>query len=1040
MLNFILYPLGSNKNTELIKRISETENAFLVVPEQCAFEYEALYLSTLKSEKFHKIKILSFRTLCRYIFRNLGGLAGEYADETTKLITLRIAVNQVADRLSIYKKSISHIGFLQKLLELFSELKNADITPADFEEALPKATGNITSEKSTELNLIYSVYHGLLAGNFRDSLDDLAFAAEKVQFESLFEGTNIFFDEFSSFSSAQKQLMRTLMEDGANITVALTMSENKHDNRFFITNETKAELTTLANLAGIDIAEDFVVTETHILPMLNELSEIAFTHSDKTLPENDAVRAIVCENEYEETKRLFCEISRLVREENYRYKDIFVFCRNSELYLPIARGASKNWDVPIFTDARVPANNTPIMRVAKALIKLTATPSAGNFISVLKSADTKFNLDEICIFENYLFTWDIGSDALKNPFFAHPRGFCEEWTEDDRNTLEIAETIRQSLFDVCKVLSSAKSTQEYCRSLVSCLSTLGVDNTSANNKAPFELLQGILEKVVRFESVIKDEQLLELLTFTIDTADFGIIPKSSDCVSFGTPGRSIPINPKVVFILGANETDFPKFSENTTLLGESDRKVLIKAGLSLLPTDDKHLCGKEVSSALNAISASSERLCIMARRGDISGNQIGVSKIFNHFQVVENNSSDENMLYTKGTAFSYFAEHFTENTETVAALSTIFQNDNRLSALEHFHKKKAFALTDQDLLQKEFPDRLSLSPSRIEAFARCPFSYFCKYSLALSPRTRAELDALANGSLIHDLIYAVTKDFDNFLEFSIEELSDKIHTETTLLINSRFGTAAANPARFMFLIDRAKSAVFHLCLGLKTQFEGSRFTPAKFEVPIPPITLGEEDKKLSLVGKVDRVDTAEISGINYLRVIDYKSGGKEFSLADVNAGLSIQMSLYLSALLKSDEFKDFFPAGVLYTPTGKGSTDFVNKGRTIPEDKLKASFRSLYKQNGLVLDSPAMSVETENVKLKSDHLLSVSEFEKLDEFILKKIRELSARMFAGDIAPCPTSSEKSQSSPCAYCDYKNICQNEADHASPTPISKEDMLS
>ena len=1040
MLKFILSPIGGNKNAELIKRISETENAFLVVPEQCAFEYEALYLSTLKSEKFHKIKILSFRTLCRYIFRNLGGLAGEYADETTKLITLRIAINQVADRLNIYKKSILHIGFLQKLLELFSELKNADITPADFEEALPKVASSLSSGKSSELNLIYSVYHGLLAESFRDSLDDLAFAAEKVQFESLFDRANIFFDEFSSFSSAQKQLMRALLEDGANITVALTMSENKNDNRFFITNETKAELTALANLAGTDIAEDFIVTEMRIPPMLSELSKIAFTHSDKTLPENDSVQAIVCENEYEETKRLFCEISRLVREENYRYKDIFVFCRNSELYLPIARGASKNWDVPIFTDARVPANNTPIMRIAKALIKLTAAPSSGNFISVLKSADTKFSLDEICVFENYLFTWDIRSDALKNPFFAHPRGFCEEWSKDDTNTLEIAENIRQSLFDVCKTLSSAKSAQEYCQSLISALSTLKVDSASVDNKAPLELLQGILEKIVRFESVIKDEQLLDLLTFTIDTADFGIIPKTSDCVSFGTPGRSIPINSKVVFILGASETDFPKLSENTTLLGESDRKALIKAGLSLLPTDDKHLCGKEVLSALNAISASSERLYIMARKGDISGNQIGVSKIFNHLKVVKNSSDEKDMLNTKGTAFSYFAEHFTENTETVAALSTIFQSDSRLSALEHFHKKKAFALTDQKLLQKEFPDKLSLSPSRIEAFARCPFSYFCKYSLALSPRTRAELDALANGSLIHDLIYAVTKDFDNFLELSIEELSEKIHTETTLLINSRFGTAAANPARFMFLIDRAKSAVFHLCLGLKTQFEGSRFTPAKFEVPIPPITLKEGEKKLSLVGKVDRVDTAEINGVNYLRVIDYKSGGKEFSLADVNAGLSIQMPLYLSALLKSEEFKDFFPAGVLYTPTGKGNTDFVNKGREIPEDKLQASFRSLYKQNGLVLDSPAMSAETENVKLKSDHLLSVPEFEKLDEFILNKIQELSARMFAGDIAPCPTSSEKSQSSPCAYCDYKNICQNKADPASPTSISKEDMLS
>jgi|GEM_PF-5164657 ATP-dependent nuclease, subunit B len=1038
MLNFILYPPGGNKNSELIKRISNTENAFLVVPEQCAFEYEALYLSALKAEKFHKIKILSFRTLCRYIFRNLGGLAGEYADETVKLITLRLALNQAADRLCVYKKSISHMGFMQKLLELFSELKNADITPTGFENALPKIANSLSAEKASELNLIYSIYHGLLAESFRDSLDDLAFAAEKVELGNIFENTNIFFDEFSSFSSAQKQLMRALLEDGANITVALAEGE-KDDNRFFITKETKAELTELAALAGADVGQDFSVTETRFTtPLLAKLSKTAFTCSDQTLPENENVHAILCENEYEETKRLFCEITRLVRENGYRFKDIFVFCRDLELYLPIARGAGKSWNVPIFTDTRVPANNTPIMRAAKALVKLTADPSAANFISVLKSADTRFCLDDVCIFENYLFTWDLDGASLKNPFFAHPRGFCEEWTDADKKTLETAETIRESLFDIYKTLSKEKTTEKYCQSLTASLSILGVDSSSGDNKAPFELLQGIFEKIVRFENIIKDTELFDLLIFTIDTADFGIIPKTSDCVSFGTPGRSIPINPKAVFILGASETAFPAQGANTTLLGDSDRKALISAGLSLLPTDDKHLSGKEILSALTALSASTNRLYILARKGDISGNQIGVSKIFEHFQSVE--TTDKDALYTKDTAFSYFAEHYTENTDMIAALSLIFENDSRLSALEHFHKKKAFSLTDIALLQKEFPDKLSLSPSRIEAFARCPFSYFCKYSLALAPRTRAELDALANGSLIHDLIFAVTKDFDSFMTLSIEALSDKIHTETIRLINTRFGTVAANPARFMFLVDRAKSAVFRLCLGLKTQFEGSRFIPTKFEVSIPPITLEESGKKLSLVGKVDRVDTAEIDGVNYLRVIDYKSGGKEFSLSDVNAGLSIQMPLYLSALLKSAEFSDFFPSGVLYTPTGKGSTNFVNKGRELDDDKLKASLRNLYKQNGLMLDSPAMSGEIENVKLKSDHLFSISEFEKLDEFILEKIRKLSSRLFAGDIAPSPTAPEKSTASPCAYCDYKNICQNKAEPNSPTPISKEEMLS
>ena len=56
------------------------------------------------------------------------------------------------------------------------------------------------------------------------------------------------------------------------------------------------------------------------------------------------------------------------------------------------------------------------------------------------------------------------------------------------------------------------------------------------------------------------------------------------------------------------------------------------------------------------------------------------------------------------------------------------------------------------------------------------------------------------------------------------------------------------------------------------------------------------DVSVSLSGKVDRVDGYIKNGRLYLRVMDYKSGKKSFSLSDIWYGLNMQLIIYLYAL------------------------------------------------------------------------------------------------------------------------------------------------
>lgn len=84
------------------------------------------------------------------------------------------------------------------------------------------------------------------------------------------------------------------------------------------------------------------------------------------------------------------------------------------------------------------------------------------------------------------------------------------------------------------------------------------------------------------------------------------------------------------------------------------------------------------------------------------------------------------------------------------------------------------------------------------------------------------------------------------------------------------------------------------------------------------------DGQAVLSGFVDRVDTLDTPDGGYFRVIDYKTGHKEFDYTDLLCGQGLQMLLYLFAIERSKgshEAAGRKPAGVLYVP---GRVDVVS--------------------------------------------------------------------------------------------------------------------
>lgn len=109
---------------------------------------------------------------------------------------------------------------------------------------------------------------------------------------------------------------------------------------------------------------------------------------------------------------------------------------------------------------------------------------------------------------------------------------------------------------------------------------------------------------------------------------------------------------------------------------------------------------------------------------------------------------------------------------------------------------------------------------------------------------------------------------------------------------------------------------------LQCELRQSEFRPVAFELDVSeggnsPVIKTADGIEIYLRGVVDRIDIYEKDNEKYLRVIDYKTGTKTFSISSLLYGINMQMLIYMFSVTgKTGRFSDYTPAGVLYMPSG----------------------------------------------------------------------------------------------------------------------------
>ena len=1086
-LRIIYGKSGTGKSTyifnEIADRIKKGEDKiYIITPEQFSFTAEKKLLDTIESSSVISAEVLTFARMAYRVLKETGSATLTNLSSSGKSMLIYNILSKEKDNLKFIGKSSENIDMIGTQI---TEFKKHGITPENLKNVMESTEDKYLKSKLNDMFNVYEKYAEEISSRYIDENDNLTLLAERLELVHDFENATIYIDEFVGFTMQEYEIIKKLLRvtKEVNITVCTNdtaLSENKDTDIFYSNKQTLDRLFNLAKNEGVQI-ENSVLLEAEHRFKNGELSHLeqniyAFPYKKYT-GEIENIALFLSKNQYSEIEELAKEIVKLVRDKNYRYKDISVITKDLEGYSNLCKVIFAKYNIPVFIDEKKDLSQNVLVQYILSLINIFSKNWSANSVLEYIKTDLIDDVDEFDIWklENYVLRWGIKGSKWYNGDWV----FYEETEEEQEKILHIREKIIKPLLDFKNDLARHKSIESITKRLYEFLMENNINTKIEEKIVELEDI-GEIEKAKEYEtsykiiievlddivSVLGDEKVTfekyaEILKIGLGNSGLGKIPGTQDEVTVGDVDRSRSHKVKAVFIIGLNDGMFPNVNKNEGFFNDQDRELLKQKGAELAKGTLEKLYDDNFN-IYKAFSTAEEKIYLSYSSSDLEGKSLRpsilvnrVKKIFPKLEERSDVVKTQSEVITQMSTFEELLQKLSEFRDGEEIEEEWFAIYNYYANIEEWKDKLKNSLKalnynietekiDTENIQKLYGDTLKTSVSRLEQYRSCPFSYYLKYGLNLSERQEFKVQALDTGSFMHDVIDSF---FDKLQERAIkvkgleqediDKIVDEIINEKLALKKNYIFTSIpkyivlANRLRkvikksMKYIIDSLKYSDFEV-MGHEMEFKNGK------EYPAIQISL-DNGKKVEVTGKIDRIDIAKTPEGNYIRIIDYKSSAKDINLNEVVAGLQIQLLTYLDAVCS---IEDLIPAGAFYFNLIDPSVKAVKQ---LDEQKIEDEIRKQFKMKGLILADIDIvkkmdkTLETGNSNIVPAYInkdgnlanrastITRQQFENLQKYTNKIIKQISNEILTGDISVKPYYKLKQGKTPCEYCKYKSIC-------------------
>lgn len=1054
MLHLLLGKDWTANRDEILRRISldvkeEKENRILLVPELISHEMERRLCAVAGDTASRYAEVLSFTRLGRRVAEVMGRTTEECLDAGGRVVAMAAATRQLHSRLKAYASVETRPEFLTELIDAVDEFKRCCISSQDLMAASEAADGSL-AQKLEELALILESYEALCQQGKRDPRDQETQLLEQMELGDFGKDHTFYIDGFPDFTRQHLAILEHLIRVSPSVTVSMNCDGIASSLLAFEKpGDTASQILKCAQNAGVEVKMEVIPGQ---CPEMEPLRETLFQGKIAEGGMEKRLKVLHGETPYKECLAAAEQVLSLV-EQGCRYRDITVICGDLPTYQPLLNLAFHRCGIPLYLSGK-----EDILQKSVIATVLSAMEAAlGGFeqravLRYLRSVLSPVDPNLCDHMENYAVIWGIRGGKWTENWVNHPDGLSGVWDQNSLDHLEMLNKARQSAMEPLVALRGHFQTAEnlaqqiqgiYCFlqeiSLEERLDALAreMDETGDNRSAQilnqlWEILIGAMEQLydVLGKTVWDTETFVRLFQLLLSQYDVGTIPPVLDAVQAGSVSAQRLHQQKHLILLGASEGNLPGYSGSTGVLTDQERVKLRELGVPLTGGNMEGIqaefaeiygvfCGAEES--VTVIYSGEQPSFVCRRLGRMAG---GIRNVAPELGAALRDRLD---------AAAYLACRNDGKTAGELGLKQDY---------ESIRQRRAYALgrVERAQIDSLYGRKLNLSASQIDRQAECRLSYFLKYGLRAKERKEATVDPAEFGTYVHAVLENTARtvmERGGFPQISLEETLEIAQHYSDVYAGEHF--SQLDSQRLTYLFRRNGQELRMVVQELWEELQQSQFQPVGFEVNfgspegLPAIALPGREMQASLRGFVDRVDSWIQNGMAYFRVVDYKTGKKDFDYCDIFNGVGLQMLLYLFALQECGAEVVGgrpIPAGVQYFPA---RIPYVTADGQLDEQALEKERMKDRKRRGLLLkdeqvlqamepgDSPSrLCYAIKKDGTMTGDLADREQLKILKSYIFALLGKMVDEIASGNVEPNPYTRGTSHSA-CDFCPYGSIC-------------------
>ncbi len=1061
---FIAGPSGSGKTKHSIEYLLNKLNSksgqsfFYIVPEQFTLETQKSLVKYCNSHSVMDIDILSFNRLAFRVLRSLGKDHFNVLEDMGKSLILRKLAEDNKHRLRILSKNIGKMSYINELKSIISELMQYQVYPSLLKESLgAEGLSNLLSGKIEDISLLYEKFLSYIKNSYVTDETVLDLLWENIGNSKLLKDSVIVFDGFTGFTPIQEKIVKRLLEYANELIFTVTIQADsanfisiREDELFFMSKE---YISNIRRYAG-----DIHIKEEEMVILRGERRPCNCKIYEVDVPREELILA--AEN-----------IRDIVINKGLRYKDIAILCGDIDIYKPYIEEIFSQYDIPVFIDESRDLGFHSLVSLLKNIQSILVYNFKNeDMISFIKNSlisldceDIKNSLDYL---ENYLIATGIrGEKSYRKEFIYHPGNICD----NELSEINIIKNkILNPILTFYKNYGNTKKKyllRDMNMGIYYLLQEYDIERIlfDRNEENIYSLFIDVLEKadVLLGDRGLYFKEYIDILISGICSGKLVSLPKSVDMVVFGDTVRTRLDNIHTLFVLGANEGILPNTTGTGGILTQRERQVMENVGIKLSPGERQRQFAGDFYIYLMKTRASSD-LFVSYSRVSSGGDSLRPSFILkdikreynvdvNEYEYIINTGKRLEDTGSRILNNIRLLSNFRLSSKEESILSAYFYifNDRYTYVKNEVFRKKEDSRLNKDVILKLNNNIINSTTSRIETYSKCAYGYFLNYILGLKEKAVYGINPMDTGNIYHDSLYnffaLLRSRALDICDLGLESRNILIKEAVNLSYTQFASRGDYNSKFFEYTRDKIEDTVKKNIEALLRQILKSSFKPRDFEIELRDMPgrnfLDNGDIKISLNGKIDRIDIMEIENSSYIKVVDYKSGNSQFDYSKLFYGLQIQLLFYLYAKAKSLKIEkpdsDIIPAAFFYYHiddpineiqgiTDKEAADKLLNDRLRPTGLILNDDKVLQGLDVDMANDGAYKSDVIRVRRKKDgafdnysQVIGKDDLDYLMNFVEEKIYNTASDISKGIISKNPF--RLGNNTGCEFCKFHSIC-------------------